>query len=84
MATPAARGTTRGGALVYGLAADVAKWAEGAKYALRYGLQGSGRWQRIAIVHGATIAAATSDANYFVVYAIEVGANPVKQDTDTF
>ena len=83
MATPPARGA-RAGALVYGTAADVAKWQAADRYALRYGLSGSGRWQRIAIVHGATTAVATSAANYFALYALEVAAMPTKQDTDTF
>lgn len=83
MATPAARGA-RAGALAYGSAADVAKWAAGAQYALRFGLRAAGRWQRFAIVHGSTLDVATSAANYFVLYAVEVAANPVKQRTDTF
>lgn len=83
MATPAAR-AARAGALTYQSAADVAKWQAGDRYALRFGLSGAGRWQRLAIVHGATVAAATSAANYFVLYAVEVAATPTKQDTDTF
>jgi hypothetical protein len=83
MATPAARGA-RGGALAYGSPADVAKWAKAARYALRFGLGGAGRWQRFAVVHGTTVDVGTSDANYFALYDIEVAAAPVNQNTDTF
>ena len=82
MAIPA-RGP-RGGALVYGSAADVALWSKASRYALRFGLGGAGRWQRIAVVHGATVDAATSDANYFVFHDLEVAAAPVNQNQDSF
>lgn len=62
----------------------MAKWAAADRYALRYGVRGAGRWQRFAIVHGATVEAATSASNYFALYAVEVSAVPVNQNTDTF
>lgn len=83
MPTPAARGA-RGAALVYGDAATVAKWSAAAQYGLRFGLRGAGRWQRFAVVHGATVNVASSDANYFALHALEATVTPIKTDTDTF
>lgn len=74
----------QGGALVYNSAEAVARWTNGRQYALRFGLGGAGRWQRIAVVHGATTSVSTSDVNYFALYGLEVSAVPVKQRTDTF
>ena len=73
-----------GGAMTYGLPASVTKWAEARQYALRFGLGASGRWQRFAVVHGATVNVTTSDVNYFALYDLLVKGQPVKQRTDTF
>lgn len=79
----AARGA-RSTALVYDAPADVARWAAARQYALRFGLGGSGRWQRVAVVHGATVRVDVSDVNYFALYALQAKAQPVKQRTETF
>jgi hypothetical protein len=77
-------GGPRGGALCYGDAASVAKWSEARQYALRFGLGAKGRWQRFAVVHGATAGVTTSDVNYFALYALFAKAIAVKTRTDTF
>lgn len=74
----------QGGALVYSSPAAVAKVQAARQYALRFGLGGMGRWQRVAVVHGATTRVDVSDVNYFALYALLVKAQPVKQRTDTF
>lgn len=88
LATPTVTGrgalALRGGALAYADSATVSKWAQARQYALRFALGGSGRWQRFAVVHGATASVTTSDVNYFALYALLVKAMPTKQRTDTF
>lgn len=81
--TPAARAATAG-ALTYQSATDVAKWQAARQYALRFGLGGAGRWQRLAVVHGATVNVTTSDVSYFALYELLAKAVPVKIRTDTF
>ena len=70
--------------LAYRSPVDIAKWSASRQYALRFGLGGAGRWQRIAVVHGATTDVGSSDGNYFALYAMDVTAQPIKARTDSF